>query len=90
MQTLNNIINYLAIGLLLLSFLLTLISSWRFKNIFIKLISLEVLVNVFICGVGVWAVHIDFPVLLDICIALSLIMFLSAVAYCQFLMNRKH
>ncbi|MEM9242489.1 MAG: monovalent cation/H+ antiporter complex subunit F [Pseudomonadota bacterium] len=85
----NNILQVSAILCVLMAVLLTLLAVWRFADILVKLVALEVLVNLFICGVGIWALHIHFSALLDICIALSLIMFLSTVAYLQFLVKRK-
>lgn len=88
METLNHIIRYAYISCLTLAFIITLITVSRFKEILIKLVALEVLVNLFICGIGIWTLHIKLSLLLDICIALSLIMFLSTVACCQFLLKR--
>lgn len=88
MHIINLILNVTTVVLLSLAVLLTLWTTVRSASIWVKLVALEVLVNIFICGVGIWAVTRDFPALLDICIALSLIMFLSTVAYCQFLSNR--
>lgn len=88
MQMLNQLIQSMTVLFLALAFIVTLFCCWRFEKLLIKLVSLEVLVNLFVCGVGFWALHIDFASLLDVCIALSLIMFLSTVAYCQFLMQR--
>jgi multisubunit Na+/H+ antiporter MnhF subunit len=73
------------IGVNPLAVIVVLFSACRFKSIFIKLVALECLVNLFICGVGIWTLHIHFPLLLDICIALSLITFLSTAAYCQYI-----
>lgn len=87
MHELNTIIQNIAIVILSFSFLLVLLACWRFETVLTKLVALEVLVNLFICAVCIWALHIHFALLLDICIALSLIMFLSTVAYCQFLMR---
>ena len=85
---LNLVFNVTTLALLSLAVLLTLWTTMRSASIWVKLVALEVLDNIFICGVGIWAVILHFPVLLDICIALSLIMFLSTAAYCQFLSNR--
>lgn len=90
MQTLNTIMHIITVCCLSLAALLALLTCWRSKPILIKLVALEVLVNLFICGVAVWALQIHFPLLLDICIALSLIMFLSTVAYCQFLTQKEN
>lgn len=89
MKIINETLNILSIIFLIASFLLALISCWRFEDVLTKLVSLEVLANIFICGIGMWAVYTKFSMLLDICIALSLIIFLSTVAYCQFLLNVK-
>lgn len=89
MQTLNLIVHVASVALLAMAILFALLTTWRTKELLIKLVALEVLVNLFICGIGIWALYIHFPLLLDICIALSLIMFLSTAAYCQFLMTRR-
>jgi multisubunit Na+/H+ antiporter MnhF subunit len=89
MTELNLILQMISGCCLIMATGFTLLAIWRCSNIFIKLVALEVMVNLFICGVGLWAYHIHFPPLLDICIALSLIMFLTTVAYCQLLYKRK-
>lgn len=89
MQMINSILYFLTILCLLTAILLALVVVWRSGEILIKLVAVEVLVNLLICGIGVWTLHIHFSVLLDICIALSLIMFLSTVAYLQFLLGRR-
>lgn len=88
MQILNAWIELIAMTLIGLAILFGLLACWRCKSILIKLVALEVLVNLFICCVSIWAARIHFVSLLDICIALSLIMFLGTVAYCQFLMRQ--
>ncbi len=88
MKVLNDVIQFIAIGFLVLAFLFALLATWRFKKILIKLVALEVMVNLFISAIGIWVLFIHFFYLLDICIALSLIMFLSTAAYCQFLFRR--
>lgn len=85
----NIIISTAAVIFLVMAATIALWVAYRSENILIKLVALEVMVNLFICGVGIWAVQIRFYFLIDICIALSLIMFLSTIAYCQFLLKQE-
>ncbi|WP_440615543.1 monovalent cation/H+ antiporter complex subunit F [Cysteiniphilum sp. 6C5] len=89
MQLLINTLNAISVIFLAIAFILVLATVLKDRCVFVKLICLEMLVNLFIGGVGLWALKIDFYLLLDICIALSLIMFLSTVAYCQLLTNKR-
>ena len=57
MQTLNTIMHMITVCCLSLAALLALLTCWRSKPILIKLVALEVLVNLFICGVAVWALQ---------------------------------
>ncbi|WP_440682546.1 monovalent cation/H+ antiporter complex subunit F [Cysteiniphilum halobium] len=88
MQLLNNILITLSVVFLAIALFVVLASLLKHRCILIKLVCLEMLVNLFICWVGLWALKVDFYLLLDICIALSLVMFLSTVAYCQLLTKR--
>lgn len=88
METANQIILYIAILFLILAFLFAMSAALFFKKILLKLVALEVMVNLFISGIGVWILFIHFPFLLDVSIALSLIMFLSTAAYCQFIHDK--
>lgn len=87
MKMFSQYIQGIAILFMVMAAFLTLVTLFRYKIILIKLVCLEVLVNLFICFIGIWVLKIHFSFLLDVCIALSLIMFLSTTAYCQFLMK---
>jgi multicomponent Na+:H+ antiporter subunit F len=89
LNDINLLLQIISIGFLLLAIVLIAIVIFRDKSIFVKLLVLEVLVNVFICGVAIYALIISFALLLDICIALSLIAFLSTAAYCQYIAKQR-
>lgn len=88
MHEISQVILYVAITCLIAAFAIALFATWRFSHVLIKLVALEVLVNLFIAAVGLWALRLHFSYFLDICIALSLLMFLSTVAYCQFIVRQ--
>lgn len=88
LENLNLILQGAAIFLLVLAVVLLLIALLRSCSVFVKFLVLEVMANIFICGIALYALAISFPVLLDICLALSLIAFLSTAAYCQFIAVR--
>jgi len=52
------------------------------------LVILEMLANILLASIAIWAALHQVVVFLDICIALALILFLSNVAYCQFILKR--
>ena len=80
----------LVFGIILgLSVLITLLAMVIRSDNWVRLVSLEVLANLLISLIALWALVIHAETLLDICLALALIMFLSTVAYCQYL-SRKH
>lgn len=88
MNELNNVIFSSAVFLILLAGLLMIISLIRFSSVLTKLVVLEVLTNLLLAGICLWALNVHQPVFIDICIPLSLVMFLGVVAYFQFLSRR--
>ena len=90
MSELNHLLQILSVVILLFSLFLVLVTLVRYRPILVKLVALEVMVNLFIGAIGLWALHVRQSLMLDICIPLALIMFLATVAYCQFLIKRKH
>ena len=75
--------------ILCISLVITLLAMLIRANTWVRLVALEVLANLLISLIAVWALLIHADVLLDICLVLALIMFLSTVAYCQYL-SRTH
>jgi len=89
MSDLNHLLNAISIFFIFLTGLLTIISLIRFSSILIKLVVLEILTNLMIAAICLWALTTRQPIFIDICIPLSLVMFLGVVAFYQFLLNRK-
>lgn len=89
LNDLNFLLQIMSRSFLILAIILIAIVILRDKDIFVKLLVLEVLVNLFICGVAIYALIISFALLLDICLALSLIAFLSTAAYCQYISKQR-
>lgn len=88
MSQISNSILVLAGVILLLAIVLALLSMLRKASILSRLVAIEVVVNTLIGIIVLWAVHLQLFFIIDICIVLALIMFLSTVAYCQYLMGR--
>ena len=89
MAEINIWLTYASFLFLVLALFISLFCLLRFSSIFIRLITLEVLTNIFIAGIAVWALAQRKPLFIDISLALALIMFLSVVAYYQFLHARR-
>jgi multicomponent Na+:H+ antiporter subunit F len=79
----------LAISLLILALIFVLVSIVRFSDILVKLVALEVLVNLLIGAIAIWAWQKQQVILLDVCIALTLVMFLATVAYAQYILVKR-
>lgn len=71
------------------SFIILLLALIKSDSILSKLVILEVLANVLIAVIALWAYQNNITMALDICIPIALIMFLSNVAYCYFLSVRE-
>ncbi len=80
-----SIILQISLIILILSIVIILFSLARFKSIYIKMVAMEVLSNTFISGIAFWSLISGEQVFIDICIPLSLMIYLSTVGYCQFL-----
>ncbi|MBB72185.1 MAG: cation:proton antiporter [Legionellales bacterium] len=76
---------YTAISILALATLIALASLVKFDSVLLKLVALEVLTNILLAGVALWALVFAKPVFIDLCLTLALIMFLGVVAYFQHL-----
>lgn len=87
MIELSNGLLLFAGGLLMTAFIITMAAMVRFKDVLIKLVILEVVTNLLMAAIGLWAYITQQTVLLDVCLSLALIMFLGIVAYYQFLKN---
>lgn len=74
-----------SIVLLAMASLLTVAGLIRFSPILFKLITLEVLTNILMSSIAIWSLLTKQAVFIDVCLTLALIMFLSIVAYYQFL-----
>ena len=85
----NQWLIYCAIGFIVLTAILAIASLIRFKSILIKLIIIEILTNLLMASIAVWALIYHQPILTDICITLALIMFLGVVAYYQYLLEKE-
>lgn len=80
---------FFAIILILLAGIISLVSLVRFPSILIKLVVMEVLTNLLMAIIALWALIFKQPVFIDACLALALIMFLGVVAYYQFLLGKQ-
>lgn len=81
----NIIVEYLELILLAITFILTFASIMRFSSILIKLVCLEVITNLLLAAIAIWADIHHAAVFIDIGLTLSLIMFLGVVAYYRYL-----
>lgn len=79
----------IAIGFSLLAFFIILYSIVRFSSILVKLVVLEMLTNLLMAGIAIWALITRQPIFIDVCLTLALIMFLAVVAYYQFLFKKE-
>ena len=86
----NEWIIYCATILILLAGMISLVSLIRFPSILIKLIIIEVLTNLLMASIALWALIYNQPIFIDICLPIALIMFLGMVAYYQFLFGKEN
>lgn len=78
----------ISILLLTTAFLFNLVILVKEKAIASKLICLEIVSNTTIVAVSLLALYRQQPIMMDVCIAIALVMFLSNVAYCQYLIGQ--
>ena len=78
----------IAISFLLIALFIILYSIVRFSSTLFKLVALEVLTNLLMAGIAIWALIKRQPIFIDVCLTLALIMFLAVVAYYQFLLKK--
>ena len=89
MQIVSNALLYASIGIILLTLLLCSIKVFIHKNLFGKLIGLEVISNLVIVSIALLALWRQQVFYLNITLAIALIMFLGNVAYAKFMYARK-
>lgn len=73
---------------MMLSGLVSVISIMRTSTFLVKLVVIEVITNLLMAGIALWALLNNQPVFIDICLTTALIMFLGMVAYFQFILER--
>ena len=88
MLIINEIFNLISIALVTIAFLLCLLVILKQKSVFVKIITLEVMGNILLAAIAIWAYWHQSVYFLDICLAIALIMFVSTVAYCQFISTK--
>ncbi len=81
----------LAISIAILFVALTLCGLKVFfdRDVFAKLVALDVIANIIIMGIALIALIRDQPYYLNVTLAIALIMFLGNIAYATFLYARK-
>ena len=85
MNILNHILINISIIFLTGALVLALWALMRNKRITVKLVVLEVVSNLILAAICVFSVITGHYLYIDICLALALIMFISTVAYVQYL-----
>ncbi len=88
MITINTYIIYLYLILMFLSFSISILYLLFSSDILNKLLSMEVISSLLISIISLWALFNKEYLYIDICLALSLIIFLSIVAYSQIIFSR--
>jgi multicomponent Na+:H+ antiporter subunit F len=88
MTVLNNWIFYSSAFFLALACVIAIVSAFRFSSILEKLVVLEVLTNLLLACIALWALFNRQFRFIDICLTLALMMFLGVVAYYQFLQDK--
>lgn len=88
MHNINIIVIYIASGILSSAFLLLLFTMVKQQSVLSKLIVLEVITNLLMAAIALWALETRHIVYIDICLIIALMMFLCNVAYYQYLVPR--
>ncbi len=89
MTNFNHWLILLSSGLLILSVVLLISYLLTLKDLLIKLVCIELLVNALLASIALWAIKTGAYLLIDVCLALALVMFLSTIAYCQYYLSQK-
>lgn len=83
------VVSYSILGtsilLILIASLVVLFATIKERNFFVKLLCVEVFSNVFIMCIAIIAYIKNMPRILDVAIVVSLLVFLSTIAYCTIL-----
>ncbi len=85
----SSLILYIAISLIIAAVLIAFYLLVRLTSLLNKLLALEILVNLLMAGIALWALISNQPVYIDVCLTMALIMFLAVVAYFKFLMSKE-
>ncbi len=88
MEMINHFMLTASIALITIAFLITCVTLIRPNTTLGRILSLELLANITLGIIALYAVKIHSVFFLDICVALALIAFLTAVAYCHFVYVR--
>lgn len=72
-------------SIIIISALLMIACIIRNRDILVKLVALEIVTNLLMGGIALWALQARIPIILDSCVGLALIMFVAIVAYCYHL-----
>lgn len=78
----------IAVFILIFITCITITGLLYFKSVLIKLIILEVLTHLIISSIALWSLVNNQSIFIDVCLPLALIMFLSIVAYYQFILSK--
>lgn len=78
-----------AIAILMLATIIAFISITVAPSILNKLVVLEIISNLLMAGIAVWALLNKAPMFIDICVTLALILFLNSVMYYQYILRRE-
>lgn len=82
--------NYLAVTILLIALVILSFELFSQRQLAKKLVCLEILANLIIAAFALLAIVRNQAVIVDVCLAVALIMFLSNVAYCQYRERGNH
>ena len=85
MNSFSDLFLLVAVGEVFIAGVLAIVALCVFKSIYAKLVVVEVLTNLMLAVIALWALYTRQPLFIDVCIALALIMFLGVVAYYQYL-----
>lgn len=78
-----------SIFILVFTTCITIVALLYFKPILTKLIILEIFTHLIISSIALWSLANNQSIFIDVCLPLALIMFLSIVAYYQFILPKK-
>lgn len=88
MNEINQILMKLSLSTLTISLFIALLSLVKLDTFLKKLVSLEVITNQLLAGIVFLALFTERPVYIDVCLTLSLIMFIVNVTYYHYISKR--